>query len=157
MKYLTIFQLSWQNEFTYRLNFILWRVRNVLRFLMTYFLWVGIFVSNQNVFGYSQQEMITYVFLVLFVYALVFSAPSGDNIGGEINNGDLSNYLLKPINYLKFWFTRDVASKFLNISFSIVEISLLFLIFRPDIQITLSFIGFLGFLVSCFLAVFIYY
>lgn len=156
-KYLTIFQISWQNEFIYRLNFILWRLRNVLRFLMTYFLWTGIFVSNKNVFGYSQQEMITYVFLVLFVYALVLSAPSGDHIGGEIGNGDLSNYLVKPVNYLKFWFTRDVASKFLNISFSIIEIGSLWLIFRPELQFQTNLTSILGFIVICFSAVLIYF
>src|SRR5258708_4648991 len=122
-KYLTIFNLSWQNEFIYRLNFILWRLRNVLRFLMIYFLWTGIFVSNGHVFGYSQSQMLTYVFLLMIVATFVWSAPSADNIGSEIASGDLSNYLLKPINYLTFWFTRDLSSKALNLAFAAVEIT----------------------------------
>ena len=78
---------------------------------MTYFLWNGIFTSNQNVFGYQKTDMLTYVFAVLAIQTLVLSAPSSDNIGGEISSGDLGNYLLKPINYLKYWFTRDLSSK----------------------------------------------
>ena len=120
-----VFSVSWSNEFVYRLNFVLWRFRNILRFLMTYFLWRGIYTSNQNIFGYSQTQMLTYVFMVLIVQAVVTSSPSSDNIGGEIANGDLSNYLVKPLGYLKYWFTRDLASKSLNLFFAMFEIFLL--------------------------------
>lgn len=152
-KYLAVFNASWQNEFTYRLNFVLWRVRNILRLLMTYFLWKGIFVSNQNVFGYSQPQMLTYVFLVLAVQTLVASAPSSDNIGGEIGNGDLSNYLVKPVGYLKYWFTRDLASKLLNVLFAAGEIFFLWFFLRPEITLIFS----LGGIISLFLATIIYY
>ena len=152
-KYFTVFLASWQNEFTYRLNFILWRVRNILRLLMTYFLWRGVFASNSNVFGYSQPQMLTYVFLVLLVGSLVLSSPSSDNIGGEIANGDLSNYLLKPLGYLKYWFTRDLASKALNLLFATGEIFLLWLFLRPEINLVFSFGG----IISIFLAIIIYY
>lgn len=156
-KYLTVFAVSWQNEFVYRLNFILWRVRNILRFLMTYFLWRGIFVSNTTVFGYSQEQMLTYVFMVLAVSTLVLSAPSSDNIGGEIGSGDLSNYLVKPLSYLKYWFTRDLASKFLNMIFASGELSLLWLIFRPALQFPSGAEAVLGFVASCLLAMILYY
>ena len=156
-KYLTVFTVSWQNEFVYRLNFVLWRFRNVLRLLMTYFLWRGIFIYNSNVFGYTGAEMLSYVFLVLVVQAIVLSAPSADNIGGEIGSGDLSNYLVKPVNYLRFWFTRDMASKFLNLIFSLVEISLLWLLLRPVLFIPGNLFSIAGFMTGCISAVIIYF
>src|SRR3989344_1789920 len=117
-KYLTVFLTSWQNEFIYRLNFILWRGRNVIRILMTFYLWQSIYSQNQIAFGYSQTQMMAYVFLVLLISAFVIATPSNDNIGGEISSGDLSNYLVKPISYLRYWFTRDLASKLLNFTFA---------------------------------------
>jgi len=156
-KYLTVFAVSWQNEFTYRLNFILWRFRNVLRLLMTYFLWRGIFVYSRNVFGYTGPEMLTYVFLVLVVQAIVLSAPSADNIGGEIGSGDLSNYLVKPVGYLRFWFTRDLASKLLNIFFSVIEIFILWLLLQPRLVIPSQMLSLTGFLAGCTLGVIIYF
>lgn len=156
-KYLTVFAISWQNEFIYRLNFILWRLRNVLRLLMTYFLWSGIFVSNQNVFGYSQPQMLTYVFMVLIVSTLVLSSPSGDNIGGEISNGDLSNYLVKPISYIKYWFTRDISSKLLNIIFALVEVTVLWFFLHPNIQLPSQIVNLIGFLISLSSAVVLAY
>ena len=155
-KYLTVFTISWQNEFIYRINFILWRFRNVLRFLMTYFLWSGIFVSNKSVFGYSQTQMFTYVFMVLAVSAIVLSAPSSDQIGGEIASGNLSNYLLKPVSYLKYWFTRDLSSKLLNLIFASFEIGIMWFVLKPQIQLP-SFLFFLVFLIICVLAVILYY
>lgn len=134
-KYWTVFQLSFQNEFTYRLNFILWRVRNVLRVLMTYFLWNSIYSQDRLVFGYSKEQMMTYVFCVLVVMSIVISSPSNDSIGGEISNGDLSNFLSKPINYISYWLTRDFASKMLNTIFSLFEIGLLWLIIKPSFQL----------------------
>jgi ABC-2 type transport system permease protein len=156
-KYLTVFAIDWQNQFIYRLNFILWRVRNVLRLLMTYFLWRGIFVTNQNVFGYSGSQMLTYVFLVLVIQSLILSAPSADNIGGEIGSGDLSNYLVKPVSYLKYWFTRDLSSKVLNLIFAAGEITLLWIVLQPQIYLSRDFLTWLLFLASCFSALLIYY
>lgn len=137
-KYWSVFTLSFQNEFTYRLNFILWRVRNVLRILMTFFLWNAIFTTRSTAFGYSAEQMFAYIFLVLLMSSIVMSAPSNENIGSEISNGDLSNYLLKPIGYLRYWLTRDWASKLLNMLFAIGETAIIWTIFRPSITLSSS-------------------
>ncbi len=101
--------------------------------------------------------MLTYVFLVLLVGSLVLSSPSSDNIGSEIGNGDLSNYLMRPVGYLKYWFTRDLASKLLNIIFAIGEAGLLWFLFRPEVTFSSNFLSFLGFVISVSLAMGIYY
>ncbi len=137
-KYLTVFGLSFQNEFTYRLNFLLWRLRNVLRILMVFILWTSIFASNKVAFGYTKEQMMSYVFLVLIIGTFVIASPSNDNIGGEIGSGDLSNFLTKPISYLRYWLTRDWASKLLNIIFAVFEITILYLILKPSLFISTS-------------------
>lgn len=133
-KYLIIFNVSWQNEFVYRLNFILWRFRVVLYFLLVYFLWTGVFSSHTNVFGYSRPDILTYIFVTLFVGTLVRSQLSLE-IGAEIANGNITNYFIRPVGYLKYWFTRDIANKLLNTLFSIFEIGLLFVILKPEIKL----------------------
>lgn len=131
-KYWTVFLLSFQNEFTYRLNFILWRFRNVLRILMTYFLWNMVYTQNNMAFGFSKEQMMTYIFMVLIFMSFVVAAPSIENIGNEISNGDLSNFLVKPINYLYYWLVRDWASKLLNTLFVVLEVGLLWFAFKPQ-------------------------
>ena len=105
---------------------------------MTFFLWNSIFSKNSIAFGYSKEQMMSYVFLVLIIGTFVIASPSNDNIGGEIGSGDLSNFLIKPISYLRYWFTRDWASKLLNIVFAVFEITILYLILKPSLFITVS-------------------
>ncbi len=155
-KYLHIFSISLQNEFTYRINFILWRVRNLLKIVMTYFLWQGVFTATTNAFGYSADQMTTYVLMVLIVTAMVFSAPSSE-IGGEIVSGDLSNYLVKPMNYLRYWFTRDLASKLLNLLFVCLELSILWLFLKPHFEIRIGFFEMLGFIAAVFIGTLLYF
>ena len=124
---------------------------------MTFFLWTSIFSQNEIAFGYSKSQMMAYVFSVLIISTFVIAAPSNDNIGGEISNGDLSNYLLKPVNYLKYWLTRDWASKLLNMMFAVGEIGILFIIFRPELTFTNSPVLLLLGVIACILASLIYY
>jgi ABC-2 type transport system permease protein len=123
---------------------------------MTYFLWSGIFLSSSQVFGYTQEQMFTYVFMLLAVSSIILSAPSADNIGTEIANGDLSNYLVRPVNYLKFWFSRDLSSKLLNLFFASIELSFLWLFLRPIIQLP-NLYNFLGFIIICVISLILYF
>ena len=156
-KYLQIFKLSFQQEFAYRLNFIMWRVRNILQVVLTFFLWSSVFRDPQTeVFGYNQEKILTYVFGILILRAIVFSARAVD-VAGEISNGDITNFLLKPVSYFKYWATRDIASKALNLSFSIVEITILFLILKPHLFLQVNPVILLAVFVSLILAIILFF
>ncbi len=132
-KYWSIFAISFQEEFAYKMNFIMWRVRNVIQILITYFLWISVFNDPQtSIFGYNQAAILTYVFGIILIRAMVFSARSVD-VPGEISEGLLTNYLVRPIKFFKYWFARDTASKALNFMFSIVEFSILSVLFKPSL------------------------
>ncbi|MBI2103398.1 hypothetical protein HYT59_00170 [Candidatus Woesebacteria bacterium] len=74
-KYLQVFKISFQQEFAYRLNFIMWRLRNVMQIFLVFFLWSTIFSDNQKeFFGYNRDKILTYVFGILILRALVLSA-----------------------------------------------------------------------------------
>jgi ABC-2 type transport system permease protein len=138
LKYLSIAKISIENEFVYKLNFIMWRVRNVLQILIMFFLWSTIYSDPGKVlFGYNQGKILTYVLGVLIVRAIVTSTRVMD-LAMDINRGDLSNFLLKPIGVFKFYLTRDIASKALNLFFAAFEIGALYLIFKPQLVIQLN-------------------
>ncbi len=156
-KYWKVFKISFQQEFAYRLNFILWRLRNVMQILVFIFLWEAVFSGNTTqIFGYDKAKIFTYAFMLIVVRAIVLSARSVD-VAGQIANGDLTNLLIKPINYFYYWLTRDFASKFLNIFFSAIEVSILFLILRPNIFFQANAFYFIAFLLSLIIAVFIFF
>jgi len=156
-KYLEVFKISFQQEFVYRLNFIMWRLRNVLQILVVFFLWDTIFSdSSKVVFGYDRAKILTYIFGIMIVRSIVLSVRSID-IAGEISRGDISNYLIKPIDYLKYWFTRDVSSKALNLIFASFEVTLLFFILKPQFFLQTNIINLGFFVISLFFAVLLYF
>ena len=156
-KYWSIFKISFEQEFAYRLSFILWRVRNVFQILLTYFLWSTVFVNpGTQIFGYDRAKMLTYIFGIMIVRALVFSARAMD-VSSDVAHGDLSNYLLKPMSYFKYWFTIDISSKTLNLIFAAVEFTVLFVILKPAFFFQGNFVTLLAFLASIALAILIYF
>jgi ABC-2 type transport system permease protein len=154
---LSIAKISWSNSFIYRLNFIMWRVRSILQLLMLYFLWHAITKNQASLFGYSQAEMLTYIILGTSVLrTLVFGSRSLD-IQSEISTGDLSNYLIKPLNYFSYWLFRDLADKLLNFIFVIAELGLFILIFRPPLFIQTQPFYLTAFFIALILAILMYF
>lgn len=133
-KYWIIIKNTWDEYATYRLNFVLWRVRMVIRFFITYFLWVSIFSIDQNLFGYSREQMLTYVLSVYVVSNFVFATRTQE-VGAEINEGKLTNYLLQPFGYFSWLWTRDVSDKLINFIFTIFETALLLFFLKPPLFI----------------------
>ncbi len=131
-KYFIVIQNTWNEILTYRLSFFMWRVRTVLQFLTVYFLWISLIPSGQTLFGYSNTYILTYVMGTSLMSAIVFSTRTHE-IGENINSGNLSGMLIKPISYFGYWFSRDIGDKMMNIVCSIVEVFILFMVFRPPL------------------------
>lgn len=156
-KYWQIFKISFNQEFAYRFNFLMWRVRNVIQILIIFSFWNTIFSnSSQSLFGYDRAKILTYVFGILILRAVVLSSRAVD-VAGEISSGNLTNLLLKPINYFKYWLCRDISSKALNILFSAVEIFLLYLWLKPPLYFQSNLLILLSFFISLFLAVLLFF
>jgi ABC-2 type transport system permease protein len=156
-KYLQVARVSFNQEFAYRANFVMWRIRNILQILIVFYLWDTIFaVPGRELFGYDRERILTYVFGLLIVRAFVLSAKATD-VAGEISRGELNKYLLKPVDYFKFWLTRDMASKGLNLSFAVVETFVLFLILKPPFFIQTQPTLLAGFFLTVLIAIFIYF
>lgn len=156
-KYISVFRISFSQEFAYKMNFVMWRVRNVIQILLVLYLWKSVFsLQGNNYFGYSESMMLTYIFGMIFVRAFVLSARAVD-VAGEVSSGNLSNYLVKPVSYFRYWLSRDLASKLLNISFACLEASILFIFFKPDIYFQRNPLLVVLFILSLVVAIAIYF
>lgn len=131
-KYYQVFSVSISQMLVWKINFVLWRFRTVLQLLLVYFLWSTVFLGQDVVFGYERAEIVTYIILVSFLRSFVGSSRNQD-VAGEIREGELTNFLLRPVSYFGWWMARDVADKVLNVIFVIFELSLLWFIFRPPL------------------------
>lgn len=134
LKYWTIFKISWENSLVYRLNFILWRIRSVLQLLLIYFIWWTVFQSQDQIFSYTKESIITYILVAALMRAIILSSRASD-LANQINDGSIVNFLVKPLGFIKFYLIRDISDKLLNIFFVIFEITLLIFLLKPQILI----------------------
>lgn len=137
-KYFLVAKNTWAETVIYRLNFVMWRIRTVVWLLTTFFLWDAIYAYNTNVFDYTQSQMLTYVLGTSLISSIVFSTRTGD-IGGQIISGDLTNYLLRPVNLFLAWFFREIGDKVINTFFVIPELLLIIFLLHPPLFIQTDF------------------
>ncbi|MBI2431117.1 MAG: ABC-2 family transporter protein [Candidatus Levybacteria bacterium] len=155
-KYSSIIINTWNEILTYRLSFVMWRLRTIFQLLTIYFLWHSLIPKSQTLFGYSQSVMLTYIVGTAVLSAIVFSTRTHE-IGENINSGNLSSFLTKPISYFGYWFCRDIGDKLMNISFSIIELFILFFILRPSLFIQTNIEYLLFFLIAIVFGVLLYF
>lgn len=155
-KYLIVAKNTWIETLTYRLNFVMWRLRVSIELLTRYFLWLAIIPGNTRFLSYDQSQMLTYVIGTSLVEAVVLSTRTAD-IAQDINNGNLSNFLIKPINYFTYWFSRDIGDKLMNILFLFFELTLFFLILKPPFFIQTDLSLLLLFLIATIIAIFMHF
>ncbi len=124
--------------------------------LLVYFLWQAVFSHSQSVFGYEKPVMLTYVLGTSVMQALVLSSRSID-VGGQISTGDLSNYLLKPLDYFRYWLARDVADKLLNLAFVIIELGLFIILLKPSLVVPANSGLFLAAIIAAILGMVLYF
>ncbi|OGM11565.1 hypothetical protein A2Z22_02075 [Candidatus Woesebacteria bacterium RBG_16_34_12] len=136
------------------------RLRNVLQIFLIFFLWDSVFSDPERVvFGYNRAKMLTYVLGLLLIRSLVLSAKVSE-IFGEVSQGGLTNYLLKPLDYFKYWIARDFAFKGINILFAFLELTVLYLILKPTFYVQTNILTIIFFLISVIFAIailFIFY
>jgi ABC-2 type transport system permease protein len=126
-----IFRITLLQYLNYRLSFVLWRVRNIMNLVLVYFLWTSVSFKS-TIFSYNKAEIITYVLLINILTAIIFSSRTAD-IAGEILNGSIINYLLKPLSFFKYITAREIADKGINLGFAFLEIILMLLVLRPEV------------------------
>lgn len=155
-KYSTILSVSWTNGFAYPISFWIWRFRQLLQTFISLSLWINIFSTQTSLFGYERGQMLTYIFLASMVSYFVLASRTIDVVS-VINSGDLSLYLVKPINFFANWFARDIADKLQNILFSIFELTILFLLFHPPFYFPSDLLAYLLFAVSILGGIFLFF
>jgi len=156
-KYWLVFKLTLQDYFVYRLNFILWRFRSFVFFLTLVFFWQAIYTTKETLFGYTQPQMLAYVIGVAFLRGVVLASRSFNDLPGAIVQGNLSQWLIKPIGIFRYFFSRDLGAKFLDVLFVFLEIFLVIKLLNLDFYFPKDLIVYPIFALVVFLSVLLYF
>lgn len=126
-KYWAVFKVNWQKSFEYRADFIGHVGMGVISFAVLYFVWSAVFKSR-NLFGnYTFSSMMTYLAMTKFLH-FTRRGNISRMIGEEIKEGKISIYLLKPISYIKWWFSIFLADRLFEFLIRLVLLGVFFII-----------------------------
>ncbi|MFW6377732.1 MAG: ABC transporter permease [bacterium] len=153
--YLEYIKKIFQLKLTYRFNFIFSILTSMLWVYIQVNVWQALFLNQERVSGVSLDEMISFVVLNLFINGLT-STDIGQNLGESINNGEIANSLIKPLNIKFYFIAEDFGDKLFNIIFSIVPTCLLAIFLWGFTLPTLS-LNLLIFIISLINAIIIMY
>lgn len=109
-KYWTVFWVNWQNALQYRGPTFIYILGNILRISVLLYLWNAIYREEGRMGNYSLPDLITYYLLQLMINSIVLSYASWE-IVDQIREGTFSNFLVRPVNYLHYWFTINLSWK----------------------------------------------
>ena len=138
-KYLQVLSVGIQNTLTYRLNFFFRAVFNLIPLAATIFLWRTIYASkpeSSDVAGYELAQMTSYYLVVSIVDAI--SAVNEDDwqIAAEIRDGLISQFLLKPINYLGYRLVLFIAGRLVYVVTCFIPLGGFILYYSGSLQLT---------------------
>lgn len=153
-KYFSIYKLSFATQISYRLNFFLGRLRNILILLVLYTLYSAL-TQSTSFAGYSQTEFITYIFLIHILRSFIFGSQSRLP-ATEINDGTFSTYLTRPVKHPFYTYVRELAERLTLTLTSAFELFILWLIIEPKLLWQSDMRLLLWFLISIILAHFLY-
>src|SRR5262245_59468625 len=105
MKYWHVIGIGIQNNLTYRFNYLSRTLFGLIPLSAVLMLWTTIFRvkgTDAIVGGYTLAQMISYYVMVTIVDALTAVNEDDWQIAADIKDGNISQFLLKPVDYL--WF-----------------------------------------------------
>jgi ABC-2 type transport system permease protein len=104
-KYWHVINVGIQNNLTYRFNFLARTVFGLVPLIAMLYIWKAIYQGKppgEKVGDYTLAQMISYYLVATIVDALTAVNEDDWQIAADIKDGNISQFLLKPIDYL--WF-----------------------------------------------------
>jgi ABC-2 type transport system permease protein len=149
-KYLHVLGIGIQNTLVYRVNFLFRAALGLIPLMGTLFVWRTIYgdkAPGELVGSYTLAAMVSYYLLVTFVDALTAVAEDDWQIAADIKDGNISQFLLKPVDYLTYRFCLYVSGRAIYTTVALVPVAIFawaqreYLVGPADLTATVAFIG----------------
>src|SRR3989475_1300726 len=104
-KYWHVLNIGIQNNLTYRFNFLARALFGLIPLTAVILLWRKIYADKVDatvISGYTLAQMISYYLIVTIVDALTAVNEDDWQIASDIKDGNISQFLLKPLDYLAY-------------------------------------------------------
>src|SRR5256885_1995200 len=153
-KYWHVINIGIQNTLVYRVNFLFRATFALIPLAAVLFLWRAIYAgkaSGGEVAGYTLAQMTSYYLLVTIVDALTAVNEDDWQIAADIKDGKISQFLLKPINYLVYRLCLFVSGRLTYIAVAAAPLAIFILCLSKYFVLPATWSALGWFLVSTFL------
>jgi ABC-2 type transport system permease protein len=124
-KYWHVINIGIQNTLVYRVNFLFRAVFGLIPLIAIISLWRAVYAGkSEDVAGYSLPQMISYYLVVTIVDALTAVAEDDWQIAADIKDGNISQFMLKPIDYLSYRLCIFGAGRIIYTAVALVPVAL---------------------------------
>lgn len=126
-KYWHVILVGLQNQLVYRANFFFRASFSLVPLMATLFLWRTIYAGKaegSDVAGYQLAEMMSYYLVVMIVDGLTAVNDDDWQIASDIRDGRISQFLLKPVDYLKYRLCLYLSGRVVYIAVALVPLGL---------------------------------
>jgi ABC-2 type transport system permease protein len=116
-KYAKAFELGFQTELEYRLNFLLSLVSAAYPVFIQYFLWTAVYLNSPGgvVYGFTYRQMMAYTFLAGLVSRIVRTGFEYE-IMEDVKSGKYSKFLVQPLGYFPYRVASYFGGKLPNLA-----------------------------------------
>src|SRR6267143_3359285 len=128
-KYWHVISIGIQNTLVYRVNFLFRAAFALIPLAAVLFLWRAIYAGKEpggEVAGYTLAQMTSYYLLVTVVDALTAVNEDDWQIATDIKDGNISQFLLKPIDYLGFRLCLFVSGRVTYLAAAVLPLAVFF-------------------------------
>ena len=152
-KYLHVIGIGIQNNLTYRVNYLTRTLFSFIPLFAMLSLWRTIYGGKGGaIAGYSLGEMTTYYLLVAVINVLTAVNDDDWQIANDIREGNISQFLLKPMNYLWFRLSLFFSGRIAYLAVALVPLGIFIGCFGHYFALPASGMAFVAFCVSLVLA-----
>jgi ABC-2 type transport system permease protein len=154
-KYWHVIGIGIQNNLTYRFNYLTRTLFSFIPLFAMLSLWGTIYRGKppgSSLSGFTQQEMILYYIMVAIVDVLTAVNEDDWQIATDIREGNISWFLLKPIDYLWYRLCLFFAGRVAFTAMACVPLALFVFCFRKNFMLPPDLAVFGVFLISLLLA-----
>jgi ABC-2 type transport system permease protein len=129
-KYRHVLGIGIQNNLTYRFNFLARSVFGLIPLIAVLYVWQTIYAGkggSADVGGYSFAAMVSYYLLTTIVDALTAVNEDDWQIAADIRDGNISQFLLKPVDYLVYRFCLFVSGRLTYLAVAAIPLAVFIL------------------------------
>ncbi len=110
-KYRHVFLVGLQSNLVYRWNFLIRGLFSLVRLAVVLILWGAVFAGSREIGGFTRAETFTYFVALIAIQFMIGAFNEDYQIGEEIRNGLINQFLLKPINYYTYRFSVFASAR----------------------------------------------